>query len=72
MRDLIHLAYRLGLPELIEYREVLNSDSELYGGSNLGNGGRVYAEPVRSHGREASAELVIPPLAVMVLKPVRN
>jgi 1,4-alpha-glucan branching enzyme len=67
-----HLAYRLGLPELIEYREILNSDSELFGGSNLGNGGRVQAEPVPSHGRQASAELVIPPLAVTVLKPVRN
>jgi 1,4-alpha-glucan branching enzyme len=33
-----HPAYRLGLPELIEYREVFNSDSGFFGGSNMGNG----------------------------------
>jgi 1,4-alpha-glucan branching enzyme len=67
-----HPAYRLGLPELIEYREVFNSDSGFFGGSNMGNGGRVIAEPIASHGREASAALVIPPLAVIALKPVRT
>jgi 1,4-alpha-glucan branching enzyme len=67
-----HPAYRLGLPEAGEYREILNSDSEFFGGSNMGNGGRVFSEPIPSHGREASAELVIPPLAVIALKPVRH
>jgi 1,4-alpha-glucan branching enzyme len=67
-----HPAYRLGLPEMIEYREVFNSDSAFFGGSNMGNGGCVIAEAVRSHGREASAALVIPPLAVIALKPVRT
>jgi 1,4-alpha-glucan branching enzyme len=67
-----HPAYRLGLPELIEYREIFNSDSELFGGSNMGNGGRVVAEAVPSHGRQASAQIVIPPLAVIALKPVRK
>jgi 1,4-alpha-glucan branching enzyme len=66
-----HPAYRLGLPELIEYREIFNSDSELFGGSNMGNGGRVIAEAVPSHGREASAPVVIPPLGIVALKPVR-
>jgi 1,4-alpha-glucan branching enzyme len=66
-----HPAYRLGLPELIEYREIFNSDSELFGGSNMGNGGRVIAEAVPSHGREASAQVVIPPLGIVALKPVR-
>jgi 1,4-alpha-glucan branching enzyme len=67
-----HPAYRLGLPELIEYREIFNSDSELFGGSNMGNGGRVVAEAVPSHGREASAQVVIPPLGVVALKPIRD
>jgi 1,4-alpha-glucan branching enzyme len=67
-----HKAYRLGLPEEIEYLEIFNSDSEFYGGSNLGNGGYVRAEPVKSHGRPASAALVLPPLGVVVLKPLRR
>jgi 1,4-alpha-glucan branching enzyme len=67
-----HPAYRLGLPELIGYREIFNSDSELFGGSNMGNGGWVRAESIASHGRNASAELVIPPLSVVALKPVRD
>jgi 1,4-alpha-glucan branching enzyme len=64
--------YRLGMPEAGEYLEVLNTDSELFGGSNMGNGGSIYAEPIESHNRQASAELVIPPLSVMVFKPARN
>jgi 1,4-alpha-glucan branching enzyme len=66
------LAYRIGLPEVIEYREIFNSDSEMFGGSNMGNGGRVMAEAVPSHGKQGSAELVLPPLGVIALKPVRN
>ncbi len=64
-----HTAYRLGLPEEGEYREVFNSDSEFFGGSNMGNGGKVVSEPVPSHGRSASAKLVLPPLSVIALKP---
>ena len=66
-----HPAYRIGLPELVEYREIFNSDAEMFGGSNMGNGGRVIAEAVPSHGRKASAEVVIPPLGIVALKPVR-
>ncbi|MGA8595700.1 MAG: 1,4-alpha-glucan branching protein GlgB [Bryobacteraceae bacterium] len=65
-------AYRLGLPELIGYREIFNSDAAIFGGSNMGNGGYVRAEGVPSHGRQASAALIIPPLAVFVLKPDRH
>lgn len=63
--------YRIGVPEHGLYREVLNSDSELFGGSNLGNGGAVMAEAVPSHGRPASVMLTLPPLGVIVLKPAR-
>jgi 1,4-alpha-glucan branching enzyme len=67
-----HPAYRLGLPELIGYREIFNSDAAIFGGSNMGNGGYIAAQAVPSHGRQASAALVIPPLGVFVLKPDRN
>ncbi len=66
-----HLSYRLGMPEAGLHREIFNSDAEMFGGSNMGNGGFVMAEAVPSHGREASANIVIPPLGVVVLKPDR-
>jgi 1,4-alpha-glucan branching enzyme len=67
-----HMTYRIGLPELVEYQEIFNSDAEAFGGSNMGNGGRVVAEPIPSHGKVASAQLIIPPLGVLVLKPERS
>jgi 1,4-alpha-glucan branching enzyme len=67
-----HAAYRIGLPELVEYQEIFNSDAEVFGGSNTGNGGRVSAEPIASHGKPASAQLILPPLGVLVLKPERS
>jgi 1,4-alpha-glucan branching enzyme len=60
--------YRIGVPEAGWYREVLNSDSATYGGSNLGNGGGVHAEPVPMHGFDWSITLVVPPLAFVLLK----
>ncbi len=61
-------AYRLGVPEAGSYRELLNSDSELYGGSNLGNGGGLNSEPVPAHGHGQSLQLIVPPLACVFLK----
>jgi 1,4-alpha-glucan branching enzyme len=66
-----HMKYRIGFPEAGVHLEIFNSDAEIFGGSNLGNGGRVKAEAVSSHGRPASAEIVIPPLGVVMFKPQR-
>ncbi|MBV9760319.1 MAG: 1,4-alpha-glucan branching protein GlgB [Acidobacteriaceae bacterium] len=66
-----HTRYRIGMPEAGGYREIFNSDAEIFGGSNMGNGGYVMAAPTAAHGRPASATLVVPPLAVIVLKPAR-
>jgi 1,4-alpha-glucan branching enzyme len=66
-----HKRYRLGFPEAGLYREIFNSDAEMFGGSNMGNGGVVNVEGRPSHGRPASAELIIPPLGVVVFKPMR-
>ena len=60
--------YRIGVPEAGFYQEVLNSDSELYGGSNVGNGGGVSSEPIRSHGRDHSLLLTLPPLGCVLLR----
>jgi 1,4-alpha-glucan branching enzyme len=60
--------YRIGLPAAGRWREVLNTDSEAYGGSNLGNLGAVTAFDIPSHGQPASAEIVLPPLATLYLR----
>ena len=66
-----HLGYRVGVPEPGGYREIFNSDSGMFGGSNMGNSGYAEAEPTESHGKPASVCLTIPPLGVVVLKPTR-
>ncbi len=58
--------YRLGLPYEGHWREALNSDAGIYGGSNMGNLGGVIAEPRPSHGFPCSATLALPPLATAV------
>jgi 1,4-alpha-glucan branching enzyme len=60
--------YRIGVPSPGLYREVLNSDSEIYGGSNLGNGGeQLVAEELPWMNRPYSLSLSVPPLGALVL-----
>jgi 1,4-alpha-glucan branching enzyme len=61
--------YRLGVPVGGAYEELLNSDAEAYGGSNIGNEGRVVAEAQPSHGHEYSLSISVPPLGFLLLKP---
>jgi 1,4-alpha-glucan branching enzyme len=61
--------YRIGVPAAGPYLEIVNSDSEAYGGSNVGNGGVVFTEPIASHGHEQSLRLSLPPLGFLLLKP---
>jgi 1,4-alpha-glucan branching enzyme len=63
------LGYRVGVPRPGHYIEVVNTDSAFYGGSNLGNGGGVQAEPVPWHGQAHSLVLTLPPLATLLLRP---
>src|SRR3989441_2625063 len=62
------LEYRIGVPEAGWYRELLNSDSEIYGGSNLGNGGGVPSEPEPAHGFDHSIRVLVPPLGFVLFK----
>ncbi|MBI3098011.1 MAG: alpha amylase C-terminal domain-containing protein, partial [Planctomycetes bacterium] len=64
--------YRLGVPAPGKYRELLNSDAEVYWGSNLGNFGEVASEEVPSNGHAHSLSLTVPPLGVVVLKKTRE
>ncbi len=57
--------YRVGVPHAGCWREIMNSDSALYGGSNLGNAGGVETESVAAHGRAQSLSLTLPPLATV-------
>ena len=61
--------YRLGLPRAGHWAEAINSDSEHYGGSNLGNLGGLEASDEGWHGQPASAVLSLPPLAGLILRP---
>jgi 1,4-alpha-glucan branching enzyme len=60
--------YRVGVPEAGWYAELLNSDSAVYGGSNVGNGGGVGTEPIAAHGFDQSLRASIPPLGCLLLK----
>jgi 1,4-alpha-glucan branching enzyme len=60
--------YRVGVPRLGFYKELLNTDAVELGGSGQGNLGAVEATPVRAHRREASINLTIPPLGAVWLK----
>ncbi|MFE8032737.1 1,4-alpha-glucan branching protein GlgB [Thiohalocapsa marina] len=63
--------YRIGVPRAGFYREAVNSDAGLYGGSNIGNQGGVHSEPLAWMGRPHSIPMALPPLAgvIMVLEP---
>jgi 1,4-alpha-glucan branching enzyme len=60
--------YRFGVPEEGFYEEILNTDSEIFGGSNVGNGGLVSSIPETQHGRPHSIDVTLPPLAVVAFR----
>jgi 1,4-alpha-glucan branching enzyme len=64
--------YVIGVPDAGAYVELLNSDAEMYGGSNLGNAGVIQSEPNPAHGRPHRLSLVLPPLACLILKKSRS
>jgi len=61
-------AYRIGVPDPGRWKEMLNSNAEVYGGTGQGNFGGVQTEPVAFQGRKQSLSLTLPPLAVLFLK----
>ena len=60
--------YRVGAPKGGFWRETLNSDATIYGGSGHGNLGGIESSPVTLHGRPYSLTLTVPPLAMLFLK----
>jgi 1,4-alpha-glucan branching enzyme len=63
--------YRMGVPGEGFYQEILNTDAETYGGSNVGNYGGVHAEAIPWQGQTHSIVLRLPPLAVSGFKRIR-
>jgi 1,4-alpha-glucan branching enzyme len=61
--------WRIGLPRAGAWREVLNTDSRFYGGSDIGNGLGLEAEEVPWNEQPFSAEITLPPLGVVWLVP---
>jgi 1,4-alpha-glucan branching enzyme len=60
--------YRVGVARPGFWREILNSDSKIYGGEDFGNIGGLHAEEIKTHGRRYSVNLTVPPLGVVFLK----
>ncbi len=60
--------FRVGLPKTGTYREVINTDAETYGGTNVGNMGQVVAEKTPWHGLDHSAMITLPPLGTVWLQ----
>ena len=60
--------YRIAVPLEGFYAEIVNTDAEIYGGSNIGNQGGLHAEHIMHHGRPYSLNLTVPPLATVILK----
>jgi 1,4-alpha-glucan branching enzyme len=61
--------YRIGLPRQGRWREILNSDAGIYGGSNKGNWGEVHAHEHKWHNQNFSAEINLPPMSITVFAP---
>jgi 1,4-alpha-glucan branching enzyme len=70
MTPVPRLGFRLGVPDgPAQWREALNTDSEFYGGSNLGNGLGAAVQAIPAHGRARSIVITLPPLATLFLVP---
>ncbi|MGD2118479.1 MAG: 1,4-alpha-glucan branching protein GlgB [Chromatiales bacterium] len=64
----VRKGYRIGLPDAGRYREIINSDAAVYGGSNCGNSGAIETQTVAWMGMPQSAELTLPPLGGLLLE----
>ncbi len=68
MTPVVRYDYRIGVPSRGFYKEIFNSDANIYGGSNIGNQGGRYSEPGKMHGFDNSIAITLPPLAAVMFK----
>jgi len=64
----VHYGYHIGAPDAGYYREIINTDGETYGGSNVGNMGGIHSTQEPWQGREHSLYVNLPPLATVAFK----
>ncbi|NRB55906.1 MAG: alpha amylase C-terminal domain-containing protein [Salinicola sp.] len=64
----VHYRYRFGVTGVGRWREIFNSDSVFYGGSNVGNGHGATTEAIPSHGHAQSLAVTVPPMAALYLR----
>ena len=57
--------HRLGLPKPGQYRLIINTDAEIYGGNAVNTSNRLTAEEAPKHGQQYSATVTLPPLATL-------
>ncbi|MGH9300851.1 MAG: 1,4-alpha-glucan branching protein GlgB [Acidimicrobiales bacterium] len=69
LSPVVRYNYRIGLPQSGSWIEVLNTDAVEFGGSGVGNQGRAQSTSKPWHGQKCSAELTLPPLAVLWIRP---
>ena len=70
LTPMVREGYRIGVPTAGHYQEVLNTDSELYGGGNIGNAGQAPADALPWQGQDFSLLITLPPLAGLYLRPM--
>ncbi len=68
MTPVVRKSYRVPVPEAGFWREVMNSDEVIYGGSGVVNSGLLKAEPVPMEGYKHSMAVTLPPLATIFLR----
>jgi 1,4-alpha-glucan branching enzyme len=64
--------YKIGVPKAGEYREVLNSDDQEFGGAGLTNKKTILALEDPFHGQACSIEITIPPFGFQIIRPVKK
>ncbi|NOQ45342.1 MAG: 1,4-alpha-glucan branching protein GlgB [Desulfobulbaceae bacterium] len=70
LTPVIRRQYKIGVPKGGQYREIINSDLEVYWGSNICNPDSIICRDGSSHGMDHSLSLTLPPLSTLILKPV--
>ena len=68
LTPVVREGYRIGVPQPGSYQEILNTDSELYGGSNTGNGGQVPTDATPWQSQDFSLVVTLPPLAALYFR----
>ncbi len=68
MTPVVHHDFRIGTPKKGIYIEIMNSDKDIYGGSNQYNGVPLHTQDIPFHGKTQSITLKLPPLGISILK----